>query len=227
MKDDPKRTRPEPANRRPPEDLVLLKAELRRRGMSAVDIEQTLRKKRRRKSLEFDLVKSRRVMTPEKAALRLTKLAKPAKRGREVSSSKLRDICSVDVAADLLSLHPKTVLRFIRDGRLPARRIGKSYRILRADLDAFAGFPTIEKSADDAARVTSVVDLAGVGPQLAKKWATTITGVLRSRPEFHRVVSADVVYASDRSHLKIIIVGAPADTANLMRLIGVWLEQLR
>jgi excisionase family DNA binding protein len=49
------------------------------------------------------------------------------------------ELYTVEMAAERLKLHPKTVLRFIRDGRLRATRIGKSYRILRSDLDAFGG----------------------------------------------------------------------------------------
>jgi excisionase family DNA binding protein len=44
-----------------------------------------------------------------------------------------------DEVAGLLNLHVKTIRRSVRDGRLKARRIGKEYRIARADLDDFAG----------------------------------------------------------------------------------------
>jgi len=48
---------------------------------------------------------------------------------------------TVRQAAEALGLHVKTVLRFIREGRLPAHRMGKSYRLRRSDVDAFAGLP--------------------------------------------------------------------------------------
>ena len=78
------------------------------------------------------------------------------------------ELCTVDDAAAHLQVHRKTVLRFIRDGRLPATRIGKAYRIRRADLDTFAGTPTPVVTAADAARVTSIVDVAGVGPTVRR-----------------------------------------------------------
>ena len=37
---------------------------------------------------------------------------------------------------------------------------------------------------------------------------------------------AEVVYDADHSHLKIIVVGAVADTRSLLGLVQVWLEQL-
>ena len=37
----------------------------------------------------------------------------------------------------------------------------------------------------------------------------------------------EVVYEAERSHLKIVLVGPPGDTAKLLGLIRVWLEQLK
>ena len=45
-----------------------------------------------------------------------------------------QQLVTVEQAAQELSLHPKTVLRYIRDNRLPATRVGRSYRILRSEL---------------------------------------------------------------------------------------------
>lgn len=44
---------------------------------------------------------------------------------------------TVAQVADYLQLNRLTVYRYIRDGRLPAARIGKVYRILREDVDGF------------------------------------------------------------------------------------------
>ena len=132
---------------------------------------------------------------------------------------------TVDEAAERLKLHPKTVLRYIREGRLPATRIGKAYRIQRADLDAFAGVPAQPATAPSDATVTSIVDIPGVEATLAQKWARSVTNALNAKPQ-GAPFRADVVYEPERSHLKIIIVGSPGDTANLMGLIRIWVEQL-
>jgi excisionase family DNA binding protein len=137
------------------------------------------------------------------------------------------DICTVDAAARRLELHPKTVLRFIREGRLKATRIGKSYRILRADVDALAGVSAQTTSVAESARVTCIIDMPGVGPELARTWATTVTASLNTR---HRETSddvrADVIYEPERSHLKIVVVGSPADAIPLIWVMKVWIEQL-
>lgn len=40
-------------------------------------------------------------------------------------------------AAILLSCHVKTVLKWIHEGQLPARLLGKRWKILERDLEAF------------------------------------------------------------------------------------------
>lgn len=42
---------------------------------------------------------------------------------------------SVREVADILGLHYQTVLRHVREGTIPAVRIGRSYRISRHELD--------------------------------------------------------------------------------------------
>jgi excisionase family DNA binding protein len=211
MARDPDQPRPTRYQPQTPEDSALLHAELRRRGLSEDEIEAALRKKKRRKVIAFNVVKSRRALPPERLE------------GLRPAPGELR---TVDDAADLLKLHPKTVLRFIREGRLKATRIGKSYRILKGDLDAFAGVPANDPAAAEA-RVTSIVDVPDVGPELAKTWARTVTNALTSRPRGAAPFSADVTYDAERAALKIVVVGGADDSVNLLSLIRLWLEQLR
>lgn len=135
------------------------------------------------------------------------------------------DLRTVEQAAERLQLHAKTVLRAIREGRLRATRVGKSYRILRSDLDAFAGVPARTATAAADPWITTIVDIPGVGPELAQKWARTVTNALNARPP-GPPLRADVVYEPERRHVKIIVVGPPGDVVNLMTLIRVWIDQL-
>src|SRR5436190_12931062 len=96
------------------------------------------------------------------------------------------DLITVDEAAKRLKLHPKTVLRFIHEGRLTATKIGKAYRIHRSALDALAGPPPVSTPLAPHERppavVTAVVDLAKVGPELARLYAQNITSALQAKP---------------------------------------------
>ena len=46
-------------------------------------------------------------------------------------------VFTVEEAAGLLRIHPETVRREIKAGRMPACRIGRDYRISRADLEGY------------------------------------------------------------------------------------------
>ena len=138
------------------------------------------------------------------------------------------ELRTVEDAAQLLQLHPKTILRFIRRGRLPATRVGKAYRIRRADLDALAGLPPRPGPGPADAWTTSIVDVPGVGSALAKKWASSVTAALNAKPRGGGgAMRVDVVHEPERSHLKIILTGSPGDAARLLGLVQVWAEQLR
>lgn len=47
------------------------------------------------------------------------------------------DLMTVEQVADYLQLNKLTIYKYIREGRLPAARLGKAYRIRLADVDAF------------------------------------------------------------------------------------------
>jgi len=201
--------------------LTQLKTELHRRGMSDTEITATLRKKKRRKPMEFGVVKAPHVVPFDKTPPKTTKTYRAPPPTRMAD-----ELWTVETAAARLKMHPKTILRFIRKGKLRATRIGKSYRIVRADVEAFAGLPLPNAPADNAS-MTSIVDVPDVTPDLAQKWAATISGALNARPASGRNLRADTIYEPDRAHLKIMVVGAPNDVVNLLSLIRLWLDQLK
>jgi excisionase family DNA binding protein len=204
----------------------LLRAELLRRGMTPAEIAATLRKRKRRERLELAVRPPGRASkdgTPQLAPKPPPSGPPKKAHGGRVSE----EACTVADAAAELRLHPKTVLRFIHEGRLPAARLGKSYRLLRADLEAFAGLPARTANPAEAASTTAIVDVPGVGPELAQAVARSVTAALNARPGDAAPLRAEVIHEPDRAHLKLIVVGGLADTASLLGLLRVWLEQLK
>ena len=47
------------------------------------------------------------------------------------------DLMTVEQVAAYLQLNKLTVYRYIREGRIPAARLGKAYRVRKSDVDAF------------------------------------------------------------------------------------------
>ena len=56
---------------------------------------------------------------------------------------------TLEEAAAMLKLHPQTLRRWIRTGKLPARRFGKQFRLRREDFERVAQ-PSIAKDTDEA-----------------------------------------------------------------------------
>jgi excisionase family DNA binding protein len=54
-----------------------------------------------------------------------------------LASQRAGQVMTVDQLADYLQLNRLTVYRYIREGKIPAVKIGKLYRVLKADVDAF------------------------------------------------------------------------------------------
>jgi len=142
-----------------------------------------------------------------------------------------QQLFTVDDVAARLNLHVKTVRRFIRAGQLPAKRIGKEYRITRAALDDFAGTTTVSghvaipRTRD--VRVLSIVDVDAISPDDSQRITTMIMAGLNSRrgePDFPRV---DTLYDPERGSLRVMITASPALTCELVRTIAALAESNR
>jgi excisionase family DNA binding protein len=150
------------------------------------------------------------------------------------------EVYTVEQFAERLKLHKKTVLRFIKEGRLRAVKVGRSYRILRTDMEAtMTGFSpedyrgaaavayrsVLEKRpARSDARVTSIVDLSDIAPDLAERMARTLPAARTSQAAHADAMTLEVIYDPPRRHLKVLIVGSPGDTAAMLKMIDVLAE---
>ena len=134
---------------------------------------------------------------------------------------------TADEVAGLLNLHVKTIRRYVRDGRLKARRIGKEYRIARADLDDFAG--ETREADTEVARTrrviaSTIVDVDVISPDDSHRITTMIMASLNSRKgeaDFPRV---DTIYDPEQAGLRVTITASPVLTCELLRMINALLE---
>ncbi|WP_433021856.1 helix-turn-helix domain-containing protein [Kribbella sp. CA-294648] len=126
-------------------------------------------------------------------------------------------LLSVEQVADQLGLHVRTVRNYIRDGKLDAVRIGKQYRISREDLEAFTGAAV--GSGERQIEVTSIVQVDAIDRPGADRISKHLDaamgqgGLARARVES--------AYDEDRGRLKLIVLGDPEASAELLRLISV------
>jgi excisionase family DNA binding protein len=134
---------------------------------------------------------------------------------------------TADEVAGLLNLHVKTIRRYVRDGRLKARRIGKEYRIARADLDDFAGETRPADTPVARTRhviASTIVDVDVISPDDSHRITTMIMASLNSRrgeADFPRV---DTIYDPEQAKLRVAITASPALTCELLRMVNALLE---
>lgn len=132
------------------------------------------------------------------------------------------DYLTVTEAARRLRLHPRTILRFIRDGRLKAARVGKGFRILPTDLAALAGVEP-EPEPESRPTVMAAVDLGEVDPDGARRWTAAVNGAFHARPAGAAHLSLDLVHDPVSRRLKVLASGAPGDVASVLSLVeALW-----
>lgn len=139
---------------------------------------------------------------------------------------------TVEEVAGLLSLHPKTIRRYIRAGQLEATRIGKSYVIHGHALSLFTESPHRAKSDKEEiaqsattigtpkqVRVSSVVDIDAVDKEDSMRITNTLLAAMNARPAGMEQVRLDSRYDSTHKQLRILLWGPPIFIATLLQAI--------
>jgi excisionase family DNA binding protein len=132
----------------------------------------------------------------------------------------MTQLYSVEEVAALLGLHVKTVRGYVHDGRLDAVRIGRQYRIGADALEAFTGRAVTPPRRRAAVEVSSIVQIDDVDRALADRISTLVMSSLNSGPSDDGRLRLETAYDAGRSRMKLIVLGGPESTAELLRLIG-------
>ena len=123
---------------------------------------------------------------------------------------------SVEQVAEKLGLHVRTVRNYVRDGRLKAVRIGKQYRVARADLEALVGH---EPPTARHVEVSSVVRVDGIDAHDAGR-LTTMLGAMATAPrDDDGPLRIETMHDPARASLKIIVLGSASTTAELLKVV--------
>lgn len=137
-----------------------------------------------------------------------------------------QELLSVDQVALRLGLHVKTVRAYVRDGRLKAVRIGKSYRIARADLEAFTGRPDREPPGRRRhVETSSIVDIEAIDQDAVIRLTNALAATAKGHPREDGPLRLDTIYDEERAHLKILLTGAPRTVSTLLQLVAALTER--
>lgn len=154
---------------------------------------------------------------------------------------------TVDQIATLIDMHPKTIRRYIQDGKLKATKLGKQYRVANNDLNHFMGqqspdentngdgdgdvdnatasldYDHFESSSGDqpSIEVSSTLDIRGINGPMAEKMTQQITKTVHKNALSH----ADCIYYSNEAKLKVLLFGSVEFTDQMLKHINILLSQ--
>jgi excisionase family DNA binding protein len=136
---------------------------------------------------------------------------------------------SVEQVAAQLGLHVRTVRNYVRNGRLKGVRIGKQYRIARADLEALTGHRAAAPIAGTEpsrrhVEVSSIVQVEAIDVDAANRVTNALMAAAKGRSEDDGPLRIDTIYDPARAGLKVIVIGSLSATAPLLKFINALLE---
>ncbi len=141
-----------------------------------------------------------------------------------------QDLLSVFDIAKRLKLHVKTVRNYVREGRLKAVRIGKQYRIARADLEAFTGFPLPLTDSERArrqrdVRASCVVEIDAISPESSSQLESALKAFAHRSEGGGEAVRVEAIYDPDIGHLKLMLFGGAGGAASALMLVVALLKR--
>lgn len=134
-------------------------------------------------------------------------------------------VYSAEQVAEILGLHVRTVRGYVRDGRLPAVRMGKQYRITEQDLRAFAGVATDGVASSPQVHVSTVVRIDDVDRLTMDRITTHLTAAAIGDSDRLAQLTVHSTYDESACRLTVFVVGDPESTAAVIGLIGILIRQ--
>lgn len=124
----------------------------------------------------------------------------------------LKDYYTVEQISYMLNIHPKTIQRYIREGKLRATKIGKGWRITGHDLSIFTENNVSESSASENQQersviASSVIDIAAGGKEDAIRIMNTLTAAMNNKPPEYGQSSMQSQYIEHENMVRITLWG--------------------
>jgi excisionase family DNA binding protein len=116
---------------------------------------------------------------------------------------------TVEQISEMLKMHPKTIQRYIREGKLRATKLGKSWRVSGHDLSQFYENVEGAEEAPEGERVTAsaVVDIRARTKDEAIRIMNGLTAMLNAKPpEFGRS-NMHAQYIEDEKMVRVTLWG--------------------
>ncbi len=139
---------------------------------------------------------------------------------------------TVDQLSQMLSMHPKTIQRYIREGKLCATKLGKSWRISGHDLSRFTEENRVTDSdvqKDDleavCVRASAVVDVSVRSSDRASRIIDSLNAAMNFKPPEYGQASMHAQYLEPDHMVRITLWGNLQFISAVLGAIEVFTQQ--
>lgn len=130
---------------------------------------------------------------------------------------------TVEQISQMLQMHPKTVQRYIREGKLRAIKVGKGWRISGHDLSVFTeSIPAATRNATPPLAVVScVADIYAADKDAAIRLMNTLSAGLNAKPAGFGACSMQTQYIPEEEKLRVTLYGGARVVSAMLDAIAM------
>jgi len=132
---------------------------------------------------------------------------------------------TVEQIAQMLQMHPKTVQRYIREGKLRAVKVGKGWRVSGHDLSVFTESVPAQNGETPTAVVSCVADIYAASQADAIRITNTLAAGLTGKPAHLGRSSMQTQYIPEEQKLRITLYGGARIVAIMLDAIAMLTEE--
>lgn len=141
---------------------------------------------------------------------------------------------SVKDLSKILNLHQKTILRFIHEGKIKARKIGRTWMVNEKELKDYVHGELANGESDqvlkyhtiqDRIQVSAVIEIIEQNSEEASRISNSIMAMISSMGESYGKKRFDFFYYPEISKAKYLVHGSPRFISMLMSTFDVISQQ--
>jgi len=149
-----------------------------------------------------------------------------------------KDILNIDEIAVMLSLHPRTIRRYLKAGTLKGTKIGGEWRIKRSDLQVMLGNPEVvnelrttwdsgvaeflsvkQNSLEAGCQICTIVDCNFSGSEEAQDVSSALLGIVNLYKSGKNETRFQYSYNSETGKARFILWGSPDYIIQMMQAL--------
>jgi excisionase family DNA binding protein len=152
------------------------------------------------------------------------------------SKNKMDKFYTVDQISKMLDMHPKTIQRYIREGKLNATKVGKGWRVTGHDLSIFTERPNgtadkimmpkvAEEPREDKIKISAVVDIDTYEADEAVRIMNMLTAVLNAKPSGYGKSTMSAQFIESERKVRVMLWGNIKFMENMLSSLSVLTDQ--